>query len=263
MNIKLGFVINRVFLIMAFIVIETYGVDDENLLEKSLVKAYPLFLDSITDNVLIWKDKAKMVFDDGIQDKNFDTLLNSPDIEDQMSIRYPSGKNYQKQPSKNYDPGRIRYEPFFRKMYGNTEKEVYSKLVAVHWMPNTVDKILMVSSVNGINEKLKAISDELDKLPTNLKKYVVKTAGTFNWRKISGTNRLSTHSFGIAIDINIKYANYWKWDKPRADGKLVYKNQIPMEIVNIFEKHGFIWGGKWYHYDTMHFEYRPELLMHK
>ncbi|MEJ2663631.1 MAG: M15 family metallopeptidase, partial [Spirochaetia bacterium] len=28
-----------------------------------------------------------------------------------------------------------------------------------------------------------------------------------------------------------------------------------------FEKYGFIWGGKWYHYDTMHFEYRPELLV--
>jgi peptidoglycan LD-endopeptidase CwlK len=28
----------------------------------------------------------------------------------------------------------------------------------------------------------------------------------------------------------------------------------------VFEKHGFIWGAKWYHYDTMHFEYRPELL---
>jgi hypothetical protein len=30
--------------------------------------------------------------------------------------------------------------------------------------------------------------------------------------------------------------------------------------VDIFERHGFIWGGKWAHYDTMHFEYRPELL---
>ena len=39
-----------------------------------------------------------------------------------------------------------------------------------------------------------------------------------------------------------------------------YKNRIPMEIVRIFEKHGFIWGGRWSHYDTMHFEYRPELL---
>ena len=39
-----------------------------------------------------------------------------------------------------------------------------------------------------------------------------------------------------------------------------YKNRIPHRIVEIFERHGFIWGGKWYHYDTMHFEYRPELL---
>jgi hypothetical protein len=30
--------------------------------------------------------------------------------------------------------------------------------------------------------------------------------------------------------------------------------------VDIFERHGFIWGGKWGHFDTMHFEYRPELL---
>ncbi len=33
-----------------------------------------------------------------------------------------------------------------------------------------------------------------------------------------------------------------------------------MEIVKELEKYGFIWGGRWYHYDTMHFEYRPELL---
>ncbi len=39
-----------------------------------------------------------------------------------------------------------------------------------------------------------------------------------------------------------------------------WRNRIPVEIVRIFERHGFIWGGAWYHYDTMHFEYRPELL---
>ena len=67
------------------------------------------------------------------------------------------------------------------------------------------------------------------------------------------------HSFGNAIDINIKFSNYWLNDL-KAKGHLNYKNVIPLEIVKIFEKHGFIWGGKWYHYDTIHFEYRPELL---
>ena len=40
----------------------------------------------------------------------------------------------------------------------------------------------------------------------------------------------------------------------------VWRNRVPAAIVEIFERHGFIWGGKWYHYDTMHFEYRPELI---
>ena len=35
---------------------------------------------------------------------------------------------------------------------------------------------------------------------------------------------------------------------------------IPVEIVEPVEAEGFSWGGKWYHYDTMHFEYRPELF---
>ena len=61
-------------------------------------------------------------------------------------------------------------------------------------------------------------------------------------------------------DIAQKHANYWRWTKPDSKGRYPYRNQIPAEIVEIFEKHGFIWGGRWYHYDTMHFEYRPELL---
>jgi D-alanyl-D-alanine carboxypeptidase-like protein len=59
----------------------------------------------------------------------------------------------------------------------------------------------------------------------------------------------------MAIDVNIKFADYWLWAK-----KGVYQNRIPFELVDIFERHGFIWGGKWGHFDTMHFEYRPELL---
>jgi hypothetical protein len=34
-----------------------------------------------------------------------------------------------------------------------------------------------------------------------------------------------------------------------------------MEVIKIFEEYGFIWGGNWALIDTMHFEYRPELLL--
>jgi len=56
----------------------------------------------------------------------------------------------------------------------------------------------------------------------------------------------------------VQRSNYWRWQRPKKPLKWV--NRYPQTIVDAFEAEGFIWGGRWYHYDTMHFEYRPELL---
>src|SRR5262249_24851852 len=74
-------------------------------------------------------------------------------------------------------------------------------------------------------------------------------------RAVKDTGNRSAHAWGVAIDINTKFADYWLWAKNGA-----CRNQIPFEIVEVFERHGFIWGGKWAHFDTMPYEYRPELL---
>lgn len=227
---------------------------------KCLVKAYPDFLKADDNNAVLWKDGAKMVFDDGTAKSDFETMLDHASLKDQMSICYTKGDRYPLPPPINDDPGRIRFEPFFLKMYGNTPEEVRNKLVPIIWLPKHIHKQLMVTTVNGIDQKLKAISDELDALPQEYVQYLENPGGTFNWRPIAGTNRLSTHSFGMTIDINVKSSDYWRDNKPDGHGLYPYKNRIPMKIVEIFERHGFIWGGKWYHYDTMHFEYRPELL---
>lgn len=90
--------------------------------------------------------------------------------------------------------------------------------------------------------------------------------GTFNWRRIHGTDRKSNHSFGIAIDLKLpaNLHKHWQWagcqpEKPCPYSSAVLNDTILQRIVAIFEALGFIWGGKWHHYDTMHFEYRPEL----
>jgi len=228
---------------------------------QRLLKAYPEHLSSAKGNILRWQDGTEMVFDDGISNKDFETLLNAPDLDDQMMMPYPAGPSYAVPFPKNFDPGRVRYQPFFLKMYGDSAAKVRAHLVPIIWLPKTLKLRLMITSVNRVHEKLQAVSNELDALPESLKKYVRKTGGTFYWRTVAGTERLSPHSFGMAIDINTDYADYWQWDASNPDQDLPYKNRIPLEIVTIFEKYGFIWGGKWYHYDTMHFEYRPELLM--
>ena len=96
--------------------------------------------------------------------------------------------------------------------------------------------------------------------------------------KISSNRALAyVHTLRDKIDLLAIGGNSVRIDKPTLDSRYIQgnnpdifiysknkifdKNKIPFEIVEIFERHGFIWGGKWYHYDTMHFEYRPELLI--
>ena len=224
---------------------QVYGSCDD------LLRAYPDYLRNCSGNTLIWKDGTKMRYDDGRR-KSFDQLLNQPDLEDMFHYRYYRGKTgLQKALAKNYDPGRIRYEPFFRKMYGSSADQVRRRLTTIDWFGHRV----RVTTVNDVASRLKAVERELKRTP-KLRKYLVPIGGTFKWRTIAGTHRLSVHSFGAAIDINTRYSAYWRWSK---SGKRP-ANKIPMKIVEAFERHGFIWGGKWYHYDTMHFEYRPEIL---
>jgi peptidoglycan LD-endopeptidase CwlK len=220
---------------------------------RKLLIAYPDFLERADENHLYWKDGTVMIYDDG-KDKTFEDKLDDADLEDMMSQEYVRGADWNYPPPENFEPGRIRNEAFFLKMYGGTQSEVKSNLVTISWTPSGAS--LQVSSVNDADKQLKAVADELAALPEKFQKYFKKTAGTFNYRKIAGTNRTSAHSYGIAIDINTQYSDYWQWN-----GSMNYKNQIPIEIVEVFEKYGFIWGGKWYHYDTMHFEYRPELII--
>jgi len=56
---------------------------------------------------------------------------------------------------------------------------------------------------------------------------------------------------------------YWRWDKKgatRTFPKEILLDPKLNQVVDIFERNGFIWGGKWWHYDSSHFEYRPDNL---
>jgi hypothetical protein len=207
---------------------------------------------------VVMADGRRLLWDDG-RDKTFEERLDSPDLEDQLAMPYPKGQT-DEPPGKNEDPGRCRVEAFFKAVYGSTKNEVKAGLVDVPWLPKRPGKTLRFNRRNNAAKALSMVGRELsERLPKSAMRYISQPAGTFNWRHIAGTKRLSAHSFGIAVDINVEESNYWRWEMKGRP--LVYKNRIPFQIVEVFEKHGFIWGGKWYHYDTMHFEYRPELLV--
>jgi len=218
--------------------------------------AYPTSIREIKENKVVFYSGRALVYNDS-KVKTDQELLENPDIEDQLHYRYNRGEA-----KDNTDAGRIRNDAFFKEIYGGNAATVKKNLTPVVWCPKTVNQTIMFSNVNGAHLALEKVSKELDEHP-EWKKYLTDIGGTFNWRTISGTTRLSAHAFGITIDINTSYSNYWQWDCgcKNEDAALGYKNRIPLGIVEIFEKHGFIWGGRWKHYDTMHFEYRPEFFV--
>ena len=67
--------------------------------------------------------------------------------------------------------------------------------------------------------------------------------GCYQYRPARNLSKLSTHSWGIAVDVDVN------------DNPLGADPVIDDRIVVIFEDHGFLWGGRWSRPDGMHFQY--------
>ena len=112
---------------------------------------------------------------------------------------------------------------------------------------------------------------ELSKSDSETKAFIdgIKSADAYYWRIISGTNRKSFHSLGIALDVLPVKLNgkaiFWSWTKDiNPEGWMLTPLNArwmpPQKVIEIMEDEGFIWGGKWIIFDNMHFEYHPELV---
>jgi hypothetical protein len=67
--------------------------------------------------------------------------------------------------------------------------------------------------------------------------------GTYNFRPIRGGRALSTHAYGIAIDID-----------PASNGLGDTTPAMPAWVVQAFERRGWVWGGRFSRVDGMHFQ---------
>ncbi len=111
------------------------------------------------------------------------------------------------------------------------------------WKPNKVVNRFMAHKKVGaiIYDALYEFKEEvgLEKIFRNKWNYF---GGCFNFRVKRNNQGLSTHSWGIAIDLNPHIAPYGK------------RGHQPDILVDIFESRGFEWGGRWRHKDSMHFQ---------
>lgn len=82
-------------------------------------------------------------------------------------------------------------------------------------------------------------------------RFPVQYNGCYVWRQMSGSDSISHHSYGVAVDINAgANAQYTHGDKSSP-------YFINSKVVKIWKSHGFYWGGDWddAYVDPMHFTY--------
>ena len=195
---------------------------------------------------------AMIPWDDGVA-RSGDDRLDRPDARDVFEPAYPRRAPLT---APSGDPGRARLEPLFVSTYG-TPKEAGAALVTVQLAGQSVR---IHRKVAPALERVAARMHAAFSRDASLRDYFTQMGGTYNDRDIAGTERKSAHAYGIAIDIGTARADYWRNAGTKAGDPPPWKNRIPEAIVRVFEDEGFVWGGRWAHYDTMHFEYRPELF---
>ena len=162
-----------------------------------------------------------------------------------------------------------RDNSFLDQLYGGgTLNEILKEIVYIDFLGFRFEVHRRIAPVLRAVEK--EILEESEK-DINLKVFIstISTAGGFNWRQINGGKTRSYHSYGIAVDFIPqdldRKQTFWNWSmKFNSEWyNIPYSDRwmIPEKFVSVFEKYGFIWGGKWLYFDNMHFEYRPEILI--
>jgi hypothetical protein len=115
-----------------------------------LLKAYPGFLLEKDGDNLVLADGRRLGYGSGSQG-TFDDRLDHADLHDQMSQCYSPGFPVD-QPGFNEDPGRMRHEPFFKRLYGEDKLAVQRNIVQVTWAPT--GKSLPFSRIAGADQAL-------------------------------------------------------------------------------------------------------------
>jgi len=155
-----------------------------------------------------------------------------------------------------------------RNAFGHTEEQIRKKGVSARFLGHKV-------FVNAFClESLKAVEEDIRSVATvnpEVARWIdeIDVAYSFIDKTVAGSRGRSHHAWGMAIDlVPTSYRGkhvYWRWSRVfnREDWSRIPVEERwspPQAVISAFERHGFVWGGKWYRFDTIHFEYRPEIL---
>ena len=155
---------------------------------------------------------------------------------------------------------------FFDALYrAHTREEAYSRVKTMRFLGNqvTVHHAIM-EDLTLVEYRIRAAARTDQSVRTWIAN--IDRVYGWNWRNIGETQSRSFHSYGAAVDIMPRAlggrAVYWRWAGPNWFN-IPYERRYhpPNAVIEAFEAYGFVWGGKWSFFDTIHFEFRPEVII--
>lgn len=236
---------------------------------RAFLLAYGAFVDSVAyleDDVVFFVRGQAIHFQDGRMLAA--ARLGSGEECDPIFYRYPLEPLSEPPPA----PGEMpQYcADLLEALWGDTELEIREHGRRVRFL----DRRLFVNEL--LVDPLAAVERDIRQTTARapeVREWIeeMEITYSFDYREIDGSRNRSQHSFGLAVDfVPSSYdgqAAYWRWSRV-LDREGWHRIPIedrwspPARVVEIFERHGFVWGGKWARFDMIHFEYRPEILFY-
>jgi hypothetical protein len=236
---------------------------------RAFVHAYGILIDSVTygaDDVVFHLRGRPVRFADG-------RMLGEgrSDGADRCdSIFYPYSLEPLTQPLDAPDEMPLYCTDVLESLWGRTESEVRRHGRSTTFLDHRmfVNEIL-VGPLASVEREILATAAVDDDVAA----WVAELDITYSFisRDVAGSPTRSHHAWGMAVDlVPGSYEGrhvYWRWS--RVSNREGW-DRIPLEdrwsppraVVEVFERHGFVWGGKWAHFDVIHFEYRPEIILY-
>ncbi len=242
---------------------------EDDLRVRAFVQAYAPLIDSVTavdGDVVFWLHGGPIHFRDGRMVAEH--RLGREDECDPLFYEYPLEPLVEPYP----EPGAMPTycSDFLESLWGSTEREVRNHSRSVRFLDHRlfVNEILLdpLARLERAIRATAVVDDEVTAWMDDL-----EITYSFDYREIAGSEGRSQHSWGLAVDfVPSSYegrAAYWRWS--RALDREGW-HQIPMDerwsppqrVIELFEAQGFVWGGKWAHFDAIHFEYRPDIILY-
>ena len=161
---------------------------------------------------------------------------------------------------------RRRSHYFFDALYrARTHDEAYERVKTLRFLGNQIMvHYSLLEELSLVEESILAAA----RTDAQVRVWIqnIGTMSGWTWRNVADTQSRSFHSYGAAIDILPRSRGgreiYWLWVESNW-WNIPYEGRYhpPDAVIKAFESYGFVWGGKWLFFDTMHFEYRPEVFI--